>query len=100
MVTIIWDMFLLDAEPKRNEGIKIIRKIWNDMKIFHGYLKHEILIDDDNLSHITVVSNWAKRELADKSVKEYANSEPVKLLTPLLAGPRKRSVFRRDDQNG
>lgn len=100
MVTIIWDVFLLEAESQRNEGINIIRKIWNDMKSHHGYLKHDILIDDDNSSHIAIVSDWVNRELADKSVKEYADSEPVKLLAPLLAGPRQRTVFRSDNRNG
>ncbi len=97
MVSVIWDM-LLD-ETHRDEGLGVVRTIWEDMKGFEGYIKHNILIDDDNPNHIAIISDWTKRELADHSVAAYANSEPVRLLAPLLAGPRKRFVFRQDVTN-
>lgn len=92
MVTIIWDTSL--KEKSQGDGLEIIKRIWNDMKKFEGYIKHEILIDADSPSHIVITSCWTTRELADKAVITYATSEPVRLLSPLLAGPRKRNVFR------
>jgi hypothetical protein len=67
MITVIWDILL--SESQRNEGIVIIHRIWEDI---------------------------TRRELADNSVTVDANSDPVRLLTPLLAGPRNRHVFRSD----
>jgi len=91
MVTIIWDTLL--KEEYQADGLGIIRRIWNDMKRFEGYIKHEILIDADVPSHVVITSCWTTRELADKTVDTYATSETVRLLSPLLAGPRKRTVF-------
>ena len=92
MVTIIWDTLL--KEEYRAEGLGLIRRIWGDMKQFHGYIKHEILIDADAPSHVVITSCWTTRELADQTVATYATSEPVRLLSPFLAGPRKRTIFR------
>lgn len=94
MVSVVWDM-LLDGEHL-NEGLSIVRKIWDDMKSFEGYVQHDVLIDDDNPCHIAIISNWTERELADYSVAAYADNELVLQLSPLLAGPRKRNVFKND----
>ncbi|MDF2565139.1 MAG: hypothetical protein K0Q53_1534 [Massilibacillus sp.] len=91
MITIIWDTLL--KEEYQAEGLGIIKRIWNDMKQFEGYIKHEVLIDADVPSHVVITSCWVTRELADKTVVTYATSEPVRLLSPLLAGPRKRTVL-------
>lgn len=91
MVTIIWDTQINEGFEK--QGLEITRRIWNDMKDFDGYITHEILVDDDDQNHIVILSNWTTREAADMTVKAYAKSEPVKLLAPLLAGPRKRNVY-------
>lgn len=94
MVSVIWDMLLEPAHCI--EGLSIIRKIWEDMKGFEGYIQHDILIDDDHPGHIAIVSSWTGRELADYSVAVYADNELVRQLSPMLAGPRKRSVFYKD----
>lgn len=94
MVTIIWDTLL--KEEYQAEGTGIVRRIWNDMKQFEGYIDHEILIDDDAPHHVVIISHWSTRELADKTMVIYANSEPVQQLFPLLAGPRKRNAFYED----
>ena len=91
MVTIIWDTLLKDEYQA--DGLRIIRRIWNDMKQFEGYIKHEILIDADAPSHVVITSCWSTRELADETVVTYATSENVRLLSPLLGGPRKRNAF-------
>lgn len=94
MVTIMWDTPL--KEEHQSEGLELIRRIWSDMKQFAGYLGHETLIDHDLPGRVVIVSRWTSREAADQTVTAYAGSEPVRLLSPLLAGPRKRSVFRTD----
>ena len=63
------------------------------MKQFEGYIKHEILIDADNPSHIVITSCWTKRELADQTVTEYAISEPVRLLSPLRLAQENEPFF-------
>ncbi|MDR3589193.1 MAG: hypothetical protein P4N41_05985 [Negativicutes bacterium] len=97
MITIIWDTLL--KEEYQDDGLGLIRKIWNDMKQFAGYIEHEILIDADAPGHIVITSCWASRESADQTLAAYAGSEPVRLLSPMLAGPRKRSAFLRDIQS-
>ena len=96
MVTIFWDTLL--KEEHQTEGLGLIRRIWNDMTQFEGYIKHEILIDADAPNHVVITSCWTKRELADQTVVNYATSEPVQLLSPLLAGSRKRTAFYGDNQ--
>lgn len=94
MVTITWDTLL--KKEYQTEGLEIVRTIWNDMKQFRGYIKHEILIDADNSGHIFIVSCWTNRELADQAVVDYANSDSVRLISPLLDRARKRTVFYGD----
>jgi quinol monooxygenase YgiN len=97
MVTIIWDTLL--KEEHQAEGVGIVRRIWKDMKQFDGYIDHEILLDADDPNHVVITSHWTKRELADQTMVIYAASEPVRLLSPLLAGPRKRTAFYGDVQS-
>ncbi|WP_371364433.1 hypothetical protein SRRS_51510 [Sporomusa rhizae] len=91
MVTIIWDTLL--KEKYQAEGLGIIKRIWKDMQQFEGYIRHEILVDADDPNHIVIFSCWTTRELADQTVVTYSTSEPVRLLSPLLDGPRKRTVL-------
>jgi len=66
------------------------------MTHFEGYVSHCIIRDFDQKWHLLVVSEWMSREAADRIRDEYANAEPVQLITPLLVTPRKRWVFARD----
>ena len=91
MVTIVWETKLKPG--REEEGLSLTRGIWADMTGFYGYLSHSILRDEDAGGHILVVSTWTSRDKADKSLKEYAGAEPVRLITPLLVEPRNRWVF-------
>jgi quinol monooxygenase YgiN len=92
MVTIIWD---IRVRPEAcRDGRSLIEQIWTDMRTrFIGYLSHRLLEDQDAPGHYVVVSDWTSRDAADKARDEYAGSEPVRLLQPLLTAPRIRTVL-------
>lgn len=95
MVTVVWETWLESgSEP---EGLLLTQKIWSDMTSFNGYVSHNLLVDNDDKRHLLVVSKWLGREHADQAVTDYAGSETVKLLKPLLARPRNRWVFTEDE---
>ncbi|WCK56312.1 antibiotic biosynthesis monooxygenase [Aneurinibacillus sp. Ricciae_BoGa-3] len=91
MVTVVWETWLQIS--KASEGLELTRRIWSDMKSFKGYCSHSMLVDQDNPAHILVVSQWESREAADRIRDEYADSQNVKLLAPLLEKERNRWVF-------
>ena len=91
MVTIVWETWLNPGAEA--EGLRLTRQIWSDMKGFEGYWSHRILVDRDAPSHLFVVSEWRSREEADRIKEQYAGSETVRKLTPLLARPRGRWVL-------
>jgi len=95
VVTIVWETWLKPGSEE--EGLNLTRRIWADMTGFEGYGSHFILKDEDATGHLLVVSTWSSRDKADKIRKEYAEAEPVRLLTPLLARSRNRWVFSRVD---
>jgi hypothetical protein len=66
------------------------------MKRFKGYLSHQLFVDQDAVGHLLVVSQWQRREEADRVREQYAETETVRQLTPLLARPRGRWVFSED----
>ena len=94
-VLVVWRTEL--KKGNEEEGLSITQKIWEDMKKFNGYLSHEILLHEDDKGHILVVGEWTDREVADRIKTEYADSENVKLITPLLRSPRQRWVFDKVD---
>ena len=94
MVTIIWETWLNPGAEA--EGLRLTRQIWSDMKGFEGYLSHRILVDQDVPSHLFVVSEWRSRKEADRVKEQYASSETVRILTPMLARPRGRWVLSED----
>lgn len=91
MATVVWDM-RVRAEAAQT-GLNLIRRIWADMAGYAGYLSHRLLQDEDDAGHFLVVSHWTDRESADRTLKAYANAEPVALLNPILAAPRQRFVM-------
>ena len=94
MVTIIWETLLNPGTE--TEGLRLTRLIWSDMKGFDGYLSHQLLVDQDTAGHLFVVSQWRSRAEADRVKEQYAGSENVRMLTPLLARPRGRWVLSED----
>ena len=91
MVTVVWETWLHPGTE--TEGLRLTRQIWSDMQRFDGYLSHQLLVDQDAANHLLIVSDWRNREAADRIKDEYAGSETVRLLTPLLLRPRNRWVF-------
>ena len=94
MVTIIWETWLNPGAE--TEGLHLTRQIWSDMKSFDGYLSHHLLVDQDTAGHLFVVSQWRSRAEADRVKEQYAGSETVRMLMPLLARPRGRWVLSED----
>jgi quinol monooxygenase YgiN len=94
MVIVVWETWL--KKGLGDEGLILTRRIWTDMTRFQGYVSHQILRDEDEKGHLLVVSEWANREAADRIRDQYANAEPVQLITPMLAKPRNRWVLSKD----
>ncbi len=94
MVTVVWETRLKPEAAA--EGLSLTRQIWSDMQVFEGYISHVILVDQDEVGHLLVVSEWENRDIADRLLKEYATAEPVQRILPLLSQPRNRWVCSRD----
>jgi quinol monooxygenase YgiN len=94
MVTIIWETWLNPGTEI--EGLRLTRQIWSDMKGFDGYLSHQLLVDQDTAGHLFVISQWRSRAEADRVKDQYAGSETVRALAPLLVRPRGRWVLSGD----
>jgi quinol monooxygenase YgiN len=95
MVTVIWDTRLKPGSEE--EGLRLTRQVWSDMRSFEGYLSHQILVDQDAPGHIIALARWRSREDADRVRGRYKDSGTIRQLTPLLARPRKRWVTSEDE---
>lgn len=92
MVTVIWDMRV--RSDAAEAGLAIIQGIWVDMRnLFQGYIGHRLFADADQSGHFVVVSDWASRDDADRSLQQYAGAETVRQLQPLLTEARVRTVL-------
>ena len=98
MVTVIWETWLKPGSEE--EGLRLTRRVWSDMRSFEGYVSHQIFIDQDAPEHLIVFAKWRSRADADGVREKYKNSETVRLLTPLLARPRDRWVALEDEAPG
>ncbi len=76
---------------RRQEGAEITRRIWADMRLFDGYLAHEIVEDLDRPGHLFVVSRWESREAADAAMS-YRSSPTAQRADALASGQRRRTV--------
>ena len=76
------------------EGRATTEAIWRDMTGCDGYLTHELIEDLDDPGHLLVVSQWATRERADESLREYANHPNAQRANELVSRPRTRFVGR------
>jgi len=90
MVAVIWDTWLKNGSEE--EGLRLTRQVWSDMRSFDGYVSHQMFVDEDAPGHVLVVGRWRSREDADAVRGKYTNSETIKQLTPLLERPRERWV--------
>src|SRR2546430_5353041 len=74
------------------EGRDVTGRIWEDMRIFDGYLGHELLQDLDDPGHLLVVGRWVSRERADQVLVEYADRPNAREANRLVDRPRRRFV--------
>jgi quinol monooxygenase YgiN len=95
MVTIIWDTWLKPGAEE--EGLRLTRQVWLDMRSFDGYVSHQIFVDEDAPGHLLAIARWRTRADADAVREQYRNAETISQLTPLLARPRDRWVTREDE---
>src|SRR5262249_25811491 len=94
MVTVIWETWLKAGAEE--EGLRLTRQVWSDMRSFDGYVSHQTFIDEDSPGHLMVFGKWRSRKDADSVLEKYKDSDTVRRLTPLLARPRDRWVTRED----
>ena len=94
MVTVIWDTWLKPGTEE--EGLRLTRQVWLDMRSFDGYISHHIFIDQDAAGHIIALGTWRSRADADGIREKYKGSETIRRLTPLLLRPRERWVTYED----
>jgi quinol monooxygenase YgiN len=95
MVTVIWDTW--PRPGTEEQGLRLTRQVWSDMRSFDGYVSHQIFIDQDALGHIIALAKWRSRADADGVREKYKDSETIRQLTPLLARPRDRWVMCEDE---
>jgi len=95
LVIVVWETWLHSGAEA--EGLSLTRQIWSDMQHFDGYISHQLLVDQDAPCHLLVVSRWRNRETADRIKEQYAGSETVRRLKPLLTRERERWVYSADD---
>ena len=96
MITVIWETWLNPGSEE--EGLRLTRKVWSDMRGFEGYVSHQIFIDQDAPGHVIVLGKWRSRADADGVLEKYKDSETVRQLIPLLARPRDRWLTREDEE--
>ena len=96
MVTVVWDTWLTPGTEE--EGLRLTRQVWSDMRSFAGYVSHQIFIDQDAPGHIIALAKWRSRADAEGVRDKYTDSKTIRQLTPLLARPRDRWVMTEDEQ--
>ena len=89
-VTVVWDTWLKPGAEE--EGLRLTRQVWSDMRSLDGYVSHQLLLDQDASGHIIALGTWQSREHADRVREAYKDSETIGQLTPLLARPRDRWI--------
>lgn len=89
-VTVVWDTWLKSGAE--DEGLRLTRQIWSDMRSLEGYVSHQLLLDQEAPSHVIALGTWQSREHADRVRDVYKDSETIRQLTPLLARPRDRWI--------
>jgi quinol monooxygenase YgiN len=90
MVTVIWDTWLENGSEE--EGLRLTRQVWSDMRSFEGYVSHQLYVDQDEPAHIIAVGQWRSGADADSVRDKYRHSETIRQLSARLARPRERWV--------
>jgi quinol monooxygenase YgiN len=89
----IWESRFPPEHVER--GRAVTEAIWQEMRAFPRYVRHELIEDLDHQGHLFVISEWESREAADKTLTDYAGSPNARLANELVSEPRRRTVGRR-----
>ncbi|HEY1067941.1 MAG TPA: antibiotic biosynthesis monooxygenase [Pirellulales bacterium] len=92
--TVVWDTWLKPGAEE--EGLRLTRQVWSDMRAFEGYVSHQLLVDQDAPGHIIALGVWRTRDDANRVRELYKDSETIRRLTPLLLRPRDRWLTTAD----
>lgn len=95
MITVIWDTWLKAGAEE--EGLRLTRQVWSDMREFDGYMGHQLLIDSDAPGHVIALGHWRSRADADAIRDKYQHSDTIRQLLPLLQRPRDRWITQADE---
>lgn len=95
----IWESRFPNAHQE--EGRSVTEEIWQYMQGCEGYLRHVLVEDLDDPGHLFVVSEWASRADADRTLREFGDHPNRRRVDELVSVPRQRTIARaveRDDQ--
>ncbi len=95
-ITVLWEARFTQGQA--NEGQAVIKRIWDDMTRFQGYVDHETIVDVDDPGHVVVVSHWTSRQAADRVRDEYSRNPNAVEANRLAVEPRRRIVGATVDQ--
>src|SRR5919109_2015923 len=89
-VMVLWEAKF--GQNRAEKGQDAIKRIWDDMTKYAGYLDHEMIVDIDDPGHVLIVSHWTSREAADRVREEYADNPNAVAANQLALEPRRRIV--------
>lgn len=89
-ITVLWDARF--RQQNAQAGQDVVKRIWDDMTGFAGYIDHEAIVDVGDSGHVVVVSHWSSREAADRALTEYRNHPNAVEANSLALEPRRRTV--------
>jgi quinol monooxygenase YgiN len=89
-VVVLWEAKF--GRDHTEEGQAVIKRIWDDMSQFAGYVDHETIVDVSDPGHVVVISHWASREAADRVLAEYRNHPNAVQANRLAVEPRRRTL--------
>ena len=85
MVIVIWDTWLRPGTEE--EGLRLTRQVWSDMRSLDGYVSHQIFIDQDAPGHIIALAKWRSRADGAGVREKYKDSERIRQLTRSSPAP-------------
>lgn len=86
VTTVVSSVTLLPGTEE--EGVALIRKIWDDMQGFEGYVGHEVLVNQEDPCHIIQLGRWESCSHVEQVREAYKNSPVIAKFAPLLKEPR------------
>lgn len=94
MITLVWDTWLKPGAE--DEGLRLTRQVFIDLRDCDGYVSHQIFIDQAAPRHIITFARWRGQVDVETVREKYADSETISQLRPLLAWPKDCWVTHED----